>query len=627
MKNILAFVLLFITYSADSQRIQLSSPDKKIMVEIKNAVKITYSVKIGRTTVLLESPLGFEFDNNQSIGNAMSIVDSTRSVVNEKWTQVAGKHKFAFDICNEIHLQLKESHEPQRRIDILFRLYNDGVAFRYFLPMQNGISSPEIAKEVTGFRFPKNLKAWASNNCFKSSGNTETASGAIGDLTEKSNAALPLFVKVDEQCYVTIAEANTNNFSGINLCGIAEGKEAGVLLNIKQLDEPDQNEHVKEQLSNDFFSPWRVIIIGNEPGRIIESEMILNLNEPSVLANSLWIKPGKIISFNTLDTTLTVNTDLVKNHIDYTSKLDFPYMLIGNQLHRVEISKPDSAIDMPEVLRYAKEKKVRCWLYVNYADIEKLYKEAFPIFAQWGVAGITVDCKVQDDKQMGNIYRKIISEAARYRLMINFLGSFKADGIQRTYPNVLLSNGLKGIDNKNSPSIKLENNVNYTFTSMLAGSTSMFSRNLLLPTTQLPTDTINTLCNKLAMFVVYDGSTSIVCDSRDTVFNTPKFNFVKALPNSWDDTKVLKAKPDEYIITARKAGSLWFVGAITNGDARDIELPLDFLGTGKFEGNLFSDTPDFKSITETKTNVTSATKLKIKMFSGGGFAAYFNLVK
>ena len=639
-KSIVLISLIFIVCSVYSQRVKVLSPDKKISVEIKTNGKLTYSIKFGRTIVLLESPLGFEFVNEPPIEKLLKIVDSTRTTINEKWSPVASKHKDIFNICNEIHLQLKESIYPQRRLDILFRVYNDGVAFRYFLPIQNGMTSRDITRELTGFRFAKNHEAWMANYGYKSSQETEFWPRKIAELTEQSVIGIPLLVKIDEQCYAAITEANIDDWAGFYIGGNLNEKEDGILLNAKLSPLPGQNETgTKVKLSGDHFSPWRVIMIGNEPGRLVESEIVMNLNEPCVLGDVSWIIPGKCAWDNWWSGEIKMDTETLKKYIQFASTMGFPYMLIDWQWYgqfnspTADITKINPAVDMPEVLRFAKEKNVKCWLWLYNTDAERQYKEAFPLYEQWGIAGIKIDFMDRDDQEMVNWYRKIIKEAAKYHLMVNFHGAYKPDGFQRTYPNMMVREGVMGNEySKWSTRITPEHNVTLPFTRMLAGPIDYTPGGFLnrTPTTfriGTPANVMTTRCQQLAMFVVYDGPITTVCDHPDNYKDQAGLDFLKVVPTLWDDTKVLKGKPGEYIITARKAGNQWFIGAMTNSMAREIEISLDFLGTGKFDARIFADAPDAnvnaEKLTDTKASFTSANKLKIKMAPGGGFAAYF----
>jgi alpha-glucosidase len=195
-KSILTSTFLLCAILAiQAQRIKIQSPDKNISVEIRAGENLSYSVNFGDKNIILPSALGFQFVNEPLLGNDVIVTDSTRKVVNEKWTPVVSKHKEITDNCNEVQLQLEERKFPQRKFTIYFRVYNDGVAFRYFLPMQHGFSNREITRELTSYRFVQNHDAWMANyGSYTTSQETEFGPGEIGDLNEKSIIGLPLLV-------------------------------------------------------------------------------------------------------------------------------------------------------------------------------------------------------------------------------------------------------------------------------------------------------------------------------------------------------------------------------------------------------------------------------------------------
>lgn len=620
-----------------AQRITLRSPQDKVSVDIVASDELTYSVKYGSKTVLFESPMGFEFTQAPPLGRNMMIVDSTRTSVQDKWTPVAGKHKDIYDFCNELHLQLKEKKYPQRRLDIIFRAYDDGVAFRYFISAQQGVSTYEITRELTGFHFARNHDAWTADyGAFKSSQESEFWPKKIGDISEKNFIGLPMLVKVDESCYAAITEANITDWPGFYFGCDPVRKGEGVVLNMKLASFPADNK-VKVKFNGDHFSPWRVILLGSEPGKLIESEIVNNLNEPCVLSDISWIKPGKCAWDHWWSGEVKMDTETIKKFIRFASYMGFPYMLIDWQWYgafntpEADITKVNPAVDMPEVLRYAKEKNVRCWVWLYWTDAEKQYKDAFALYEKWGIAGVKIDFMDRDDQEMVNWYHKIVKSAAAHHLMVNFHGAFKPDGFSRTYPNLMTREGVMGNEySKWSTRITPEHNVTLPFTRMLAGPMDYTPGGFLNRTpstfkTGTPANVMNTRCQQLAMFVVYDSPIMTVCDDPDNYYDQPGIDFLKEVPVTWDDTRVLTGSVGEYICTARKSGDTWYIGAMNNSDAREIEIPLTFLGRNKYEAHIYADAQDADEdatkVSESKMNVTSKNKLKIKMAPGGGYVA------
>lgn len=639
-KKILTFCIAVLLFtSSEAQKVKLYSPDKKISVEINVGEKINYSVNFGGKSVILPSAMGFQFVNEPLFGNDLAITDSSRKTINEKWTPVASKYKEITDHCNEITLHLKEKKFPQRALSIYFRAYNDGVAFRYFLPMANGFSNREITSELTTFRFAENHDAWMANyNSYTTSQETEFLPGKIGDLTDRSIIGLPFLIKVKDICYAAITEANIDDWAGFYI-GRTFGHEQGISLNTKLSPRPKQNESgVKVRLTKDHYSPWRVILLGKEPGRLVESEMVMNLNEPCAIQDVSWIKPGKCAWDHWWSAEVKMDTETLKKYIQFASDMGFPYQLIDWQWYgefnkpNADITKVNPAVDMPEVLRFAKEKNVRCWVWLYNTDAERQYEDAFALYEKWGIAGVKIDFMDRDDQEMVNWYRKIIKKAADHHLLVNFHGAYKPDGIQRTYPNAIVREGVMGNEYaKWSTRVTPEHNITLAFTRMLAGPMDYTPGGFLNRTpatfkTGTPANVMNTRCQELAKFVVYDGPITTVCDHPDNYYNQPGIDFLKIVPTKWDDTRIPAGDVGKYIVSVRKSGNDWFIGAMTNSEAREIEIKFDFLDTGKYIATTFSDAPDAdinaeKLIQEIK-KVDKNTVLKIKMYPGGGFAAH-----
>lgn len=646
MKKLLTvlFLTLFAFSSIQAQKVKLFSPDKKIAIEITAGEKLSYSVSFGGKQIVLPSGLGFQFVNEPLLGNDMAITDSSRKVINEKWTPVASKHSEIIDNCNEITLQLKERKFPQRKLTLYFRAYNDGIAFRYFLPMANGFSNREITRELTSFRFSGNHDAWMANyGSYTTSQETEFLPGKIGDLTEKSVMGLPFLVKVNDICYAAITEANIEDWAGFYIGRKVITEDQGISLYTKLAPRPKQDENgVKVQLKSDRFSPWRVILLGKEPGRLIESEIVMNLNDPCAIEDVSWIKPGKCAWDHWWSAEVKMDTETLKKYIQLASDMGFPYQLIDWQWYG-QFNKPDAditsinpAVDMPEVLRFAKEKNVRCWVWLYNTDAERQYKEAFALYEKWGIAGVKIDFMDREDQEMVNWYHKIVKTAADHHLLVNFHGAYKPDGMQRTYPNFITREGVMGNEYaKWSTRVTPEHNVTLPYTRMLAGPMDYTPGGFLNRTSETfktgsPANVMNTRCNELAKFVVYDSPVMTVCDHPDNYYNQPGIDFLKVVPTKWDDTRIPAGEVGKYIVSVRKSGSDWFIGVMTNSEARELNVKLDFLDAGKYSATSFSDAPDAhvnaEKLIQEKKSVDKSTILKVKMAPGGGFVAHLQKI-
>lgn len=638
-KQLLSLSLFFFALTAISaQKVKVTSPDRKISVEITAGEKLQYSVVYNGKTVLLPSILGFQFTNEPELSGDIRIIDSTRKTINEKWTPIVSKHKEITDHCNEVELKLQEKRFPRRNLTVFFRVYNDGMAFRYFLPMQHGFANREITRELSSFRFAENHEAWmAHHGSYTTSQETEYRQGNIAGLNEGSIIGLPFLVKVKDICYAAITEANIEDWAGFYI-GRIDAAGAGVTLSTKLSPLPRQSENgVKVKISSDHFSPWRVILLGKEPGRLVESEIVMNLNDPCAIEDVSWIKPGKCAWDHWWSGEVKMDTETLKKYIQFASDMGFPYQLIDWQWYGpfnqpdADITKVNPAVDMPEVLRFAKEKNVRCWLWLYNTDAERQYKEAFALYEKWGIAGIKIDFMDRDDKEMVNWYHKIVKAAADHHLLVNFHGAYKPDGMQRTYPNFMTREGVMGNEYaKWSTRVTPEHNITLAFTRMLAGPMDYTPGGFLNRTpetfrTGTPANVMNTRCHELAKFVVFDSPIMTVCDHPDHYYNQPGIEFLKAVPVKWDDTRIPAGEVGKFIISARKSGNDWFIGILNNSETREFSLKLDFLENAQYEATTYADAPDAsvnaEKLIKDTIPVNKSTVIRIKMAPGGGYAA------
>jgi alpha-glucosidase len=401
-------------------------------------------------------------------------------------------------------------------------------------------------------------------------------------------------------------------------------------------------------------TPWRVLMIGDEPGRLIESNIILNLNPPSKIADTSWIRAGKsawdwwsgeIVEGATFKPGM--NTATMKHYIDFASESGFPYMLIDagwaaapgsrpdDYAQLADITKVNADVDMPELLRYAKQKNVRIWLWSHWTSVDKYMDQAFPLFEKWGIAGVKIDFMNRDDQWMTGFYRRVVESAAAHHLMIDFHGAYKPDGLRRTYPNLITREGVMGKEySKWSARVTPVHNTTLPFTRMLAGPMDYTpgafgnsNRENFIGRNAMPM-ALGTRAHELALFVVFESPFEVVCDYPEHYKGQKAFDFIKQVPATWDEVRVLNGRPMEHISLARRSGQDWYVGSLTNWQERDVRLPLSFLGAGKYIAEIYADAPDAAvdatHSTFSTNPVDSTTILKVHMAPGGGSAIWIH---
>lgn len=379
------------------------------------------------------------------------------------------------------------------------------------------------------------------------------------------------------------------------------------------------------------YSPWRVIQLGRKPADLLNSDIVLNLNEPSKIADTSWIKPG-VTSWNWLSCGGDMDMALLKGFIDLSASMGWDYALIDDGWYRDgNCTKPIDGLDMQELVKYAASKNVRLWVWTHWEVLNKRMEETFALYQNWGIAGVKIDFMSRDDQWMVNWHHKVLELAAQHKLMIDFHGCYKPTGELRTWPNFMTCEAIYG--NEQSLGSRTNDPVHKTtlpFTRQLAGPMDYTPGSMLNETrqswsAQRPIKTLGTRCQELGLLVIYDSFLISMADKPENYYGQDGIEFMKHLPTAWDDTQVLDGRIGEYIVMARRKGTTWYLAAITNWDARTLQVPLDFLGAGKYQVTLFEDGPDAntnaRQINRRQTVVNGEDVLTIKMASGGGFTA------
>jgi alpha-glucosidase len=294
-------------------------------------------------------------------------------------------------------------------------------------------------------------------------------------------------------------------------------------------------------------------------------------------------------------------------------------------------SKSIAALDIPMLVQYAKSKGVGMWLITHFRDLHSQVDEAFTQMEKWGVVGVKIDYLDRTDQWMMNWYRTTAKKAAEHHLMVDFHGASKPDGSARTFPNVMTREGVMGAEyNRWSARVTPRHNVTLAFTRGLAGAMDYtpggfgnVTREEFTPRTTAPV-VMHTRAHATALFVVLESEVEMVADSPDAYDGQKELDFLKAVPASWDETRVLNGVPAKYITTARRRGNEWFIGSITNEDARELDVPLSFLGGGAYDAEIYSDGPNAatqpKDSVFEKRRVNAQTVLKLKLAPAGGSA-------
>jgi len=673
--KILALVLLTVlTASAQTGPVVLQSPNQALEISIATVRgqsvqaaggQLAYRVTFRGQPVLEWSNLGLAVEGAPALGPAVRIESSQASSQDETWTPVAGKANPIRDHYNAVTVQTVETVAMGRRLAIEARAYDDGVAFRYLVPEQPAVKELRILNESTQFRFSKDANAFALiSRGFQTSNEDDYHELAISGLHPEYLVNLPLLLEVPGVAWVGLTEADIEDYANLYVTASAAARTLTARL-APRVEDVNSNADIAPAFDpkadaskvsviapTPVRSAWRVLMIADQAGRLVESNLVVNLNPPSAIGDTSWIKPGKTPWdwWNGSQAKGVANpgknNETMKYYIDFAARNQFEFMLIdagwaagffstpgqaAPSRRRTDLTKSIPAIDMPMLVEYAKSKNVRLWLWAHFRDMNDQLDDAFGQYQKWGIAGVKIDFMDRSDQWMVNWYRTAAKKAAEHHLMLDFHGAFKPDGMRRTYPNVLTREGVMGAEyNKWSARVTPKHDVTLAFTRMLAGPMDYTpggfdnaTRENFVARNRAPM-VMGTRAHHTALYVVFESELQMVSDSPDAYDGQKETEFLKAVPSSWDETRVLNGVPPKYITIARRRGGEWFVGSITDWDARELDLPLSFLGSGAYDAEIYADGPNAaaqpKDSVVEKRRVNAQTVLKLKLAPGGGSA-------
>jgi alpha-glucosidase len=603
--------------------------------------QLVYSVSFQGKPLIDQSVLRLDLQGQRPLGSDVRVVDTSRSTTDETYRLVTGKASTVRNHYNALRIELQENG-PQRKLSIEARAYDDAVAFRYVVPEQAALREFRLAKETTEFRISKDATTYSlvlPN--YRSMYESEFVKLPVSAFSNQGGVAstvligLPMLLEVPGVAWMAITEADMRDYAAMYLVN-PSGSWTGHWFESRiapSVTEPD----ISVIGTLPHHSPWRVLLVASEPGRLIESNVITSLNPESVVKDTSWIRAGRSAwdwwsgSIGP-DGKKTFTTENMKYYVDFAAKSGLEYMLVdAGWSDRNDITKMNGTVDIPELVRYAQTKSVKVWIWLYWSAVDRQLDEAFPLYEKWGVAGVKIDFMSRDDQGMIAYYYRVAEKAAQHHLMVDFHGATKPTGMERTYPNVLGYEGVAGMEQSKAGSRdNPDHHVTLPFTRMLAGPMDYtpggfdnVTKAEFEPRMQKPMVT-GTRAHDLAMYVVYEAPFQMVSDHPGAYEGQPAFEFIKHVPATWDETRVLDGRPGEHITIARRSGKEWFVGSMSNWDERDLDIPLRYLGEGNYVAEIYRDAPDAtthpKNTVIEQKKVTRSSALRLHLASGGGAA-------
>lgn len=644
-------VFVILTACRPQKGCEILSPDQKIRVMVSAVDEndqpvLNYSVWFNDESIVSCSPLGISFFDGTSLQDNLEIIDTRDSTIDETYRMPFGKSSSVRNHCNEAVIRLQDS--SGRRINLVFRVFDDGIGFRYVIPEQEHFDSLEIASELTSFRFNDDHKYWGLHlNSFRTSYEQEYTVDVLSEIPPEDIIALPMLVRKTDHAWISLTEAALVNYAGMYLKAASDNST----MLVAALSPRKDNASIAVMATTPLATPWRVMIIGNDPGRLAESNIVLNLNEPCTFDYS-WVKPGLAIDDWNNDQTVkgtgwegAMDNRTMKHFIDFCGDYGLQYMSIDAGWYgadwldiTLDLTRPIPEIDIPMLVSYARERNVEIFLWTLSAVLKKQLDEALAQFNEWGIKGFNTDFFDSDDQETVNLVNQITQKAADHKLMVEFHGIYKPTGLSRTWPNLLAHEAVLGLeyskwDSKPTP----EHNCILPFTRMLAGPMDYIVTGFTNKTEEdfkIVWDEFNALgtrCHHLAQLVIFETGFQVLGDYPGNYRNNPGSELFRDIPVGWDETKVLHAKVGDYVTIARRKGDQWFIGSITDWTERSFDISLDFLDPGQYDARIYADGTDAAvrpaDITISMVRITSQVSFTIHMAPGGGQVVHLVPVK
>lgn len=633
----------------------LDSPDHRIQIAIEmpepgTTNRPVWSATFQHQPLLTQCALGIRTADGGELFSGVKVTSERRQSVNRVIPVLFGKADHAEDAFNECRLTVET---PQgRRLDVIFRCYNDAVAFRYELPKDAAAESVKVMDETTSFHLERNPTAYAQYlESYTTSHEHNVTSVQYSKLASGKLLDLPLTFLWSDDSFVAITEAALRHYAGMSLMRPSAGATE---LDCRLTPRPDGSKVIRPL---PMKTPWRVVLIGRHPGDLLESCTLYCLNDPSVIKDTSWIKPGKI-TFSWWNGDVydgkrelpILSTAMAEKYIDFCAAYGIPTHSItskeGNPIfpwyHQsnpgvapgpdTDVTRPRADFALPAIRSYAESKHVRLWTWAHQAALRGRVEEAFTAFEKMGWSGMMVDFFDHDDQDSVEFAESILETAARHHMLIHLHGVWKPTGWQRTYPNLMNHEGSLNLEYlKWSHRCTPQHDLLMAFTRLIAGpmdyhlggfravTDAEFQPHFIAP------NVLGTRCHQLGLYVCYDNPNPMVADYPTAYIGQPGFDFIRLVPTWWDETKVLAGKPGEVLVTARRKGKDWYIGGISAQQPRDLSLPLDFLSAGPYRATIWHDAPDSdinpNHLVNETVSCASTEPLEIHFALNGGYVA------
>jgi alpha-glucosidase len=646
----LSLIFLLISGSVSAQKnrnFEVKSPDGNLVLKIETGTKIQWSVQQKGQVIIAPSSVSILMENGEILGVNTVVKSSSTEKINTEIKAINYRKEVIPDQYNQLTISFKNDY------GLIFRVYNDAVAYRFFTNRKGELV---IKNEEANFRFTADHKAfipymwdYRDGKIFNCSFESLYTEQSISQFRKDSLAFLPLLVDVGNGKKALIIEADLEDYPGmfIDVNQTRDGFK-GVyapypletyVKGINVIPGKRADYIARTKGSRNF--PWRAVFISEQDKDLLNCDLVQKLASSSRLDDISWIKVGQVswdwwngMNISGVDFRAGMNTASYKYYIDFASAYKIPYIILdGGWNVRGDLTKARPEINLEELISYGNQKGVGLIVWASWQDVMNQKTRAFPFYSKAGIKGMKIDFVDRDDQLAVASTYEIAELAAENHLLVDYHGVFKPTGLQRTYPNVVGYEGVKGMENVKwadedvprydvtLPFIRNQAGpMDYTSGAMRNSNRANFRAINNMPMSK------GTRVHQLAQYIVFEVPMQMLSDNP-TIYMKEKecTEFITKIPTTFDETVPLAGKVAEYVSVARRKGNIWYVGAMTNWSPREIELDFSFLGEGDYIAVVFKDginadrdATDFK--TETR-KIAKGDKLKIQLSNGGGWAA------
>ncbi len=651
---ILGICILYASIISAQKPVQfgVSSPDGKLKLSVSAGSGISWTVSYMGKVIVAPSSVSMTLENGEILGRNPRIISSRKTVVNDIIATAFYKKSSVKDQYNQLTLECKDQY------GIVFRTYDEGVAYRFFTRRKGELI---IQSEEARFNVNQDDSCYVpyvrdlrGKEQFIQSFEALYTEKPFSGLYRDSLIFLPVLVKEPGQIKMVITEADLENYPGMyfkptSSSGFGfEGIQAAYPANEFQGGYHMLNTMVSQRApyiarvngNRDF--PWRVVIISDRDADLLNNDMVHKLAAPSRIKDISWIKPGKVAWDWWNDWNIThvnfkagINTETYKYYIDFASANKLEYIIMDEGWSDpLDLMTVSPKVNLTEIIDYGKQKQVGVILWSSWYAASQKTTEAFSKYAAMGIKGFKIDFMDRDDQKMVTSLYDIAQKAADYKLVIDYHGMYKPTGLQRTFPNILNCEGVKGMENvKWTPNDDVPRyDVSIPFIRMVAGpmdytpgamrnaTKSGFHANGSMPMSQ------GTRCHQMAMYTVFEAPLQMLSDNPTAYTKEAECtDFIAKVPTIFEETVALDGILGEFAAIARKKGNSWYLGVLNNWNARDVTLDFSFLGTGNYEAEIFEDginaDRDATDYKKEITRVNAQTRMNVHLSSGGGWTA------